>query len=275
MKHYIALLGLCGLFGVSATAAPVVDKRHWTESFDVGDRPTLTVNNIWGDVTVTRGESNQIEMTIESERRADNQRYFDRSLEMIPLKIEQSGDDVSFVVGQRRNWQNAPRCNGCRLYINLVVTVPRNITLDVATVNDGDVVINGITGRIAASNVNGAVSSRGLTACEELTTVNGDIDVQFVDNPGADCRIETLNGDIDLTLAPNSNVNFALELSNGKMRSALELTPLAVPAAVEHEVRDGRHYYDISQYAGLQLGRGGHLLTVKTFNGDVAVARNQ
>jgi hypothetical protein len=275
MKYVTTLMGLCGLLSAQAFAAPIEQKRNWIESFDVGSAPTLEVSNIWGNVTVTKGRSDRIEMTIESVRRAHDQASFDLSLEQIPLKIEHHGDAVSLVVGKQQDWRNAPRCHGCRVHVDLVVRVPQNTALTLRTINDGDIIVSGVRSRIAATNVNGSVSSRGLTQCDEIETVNGDIDVQFVDAPGSDCRIQTLNGDIDLTLTDDSDVNLAVDVGNGRLRSALDLSPQTLPAEVQHKVRGGRHVYNIEQSAGLQLGRGGHLLKLKSFNGDITVAGSQ
>lgn len=276
MRLLTILITLGTLASGQTNAAPVVEKRDWTQSFEVSTQPALSIDNIWGDITVTAGSSNKIEVSLESVRRADNQEYFDRSLELIPLEIGQNGDEVFIHVGrQQQNWRRSPRCNGCRLHLDLVVRVPRNTTLDVRTVNDGNVIVSGVSGRVTATNVNGSVSTRGLTLCDEVETINGDVDVEFAANPGADCRIETLNGDIELSLAQDANVNFAVSLQNGKMRSGLDLQPRATTASIEHTKRGGRHHYDIEQLAGLRLGRGGHLLTLKSFNGDVLIAKGQ
>lgn len=273
--RYALILGLCSLLSAPALAEPVTQKRNWTESFDVSDTPSLSVNNIWGNVTVTAGNGDRIEMAIESVRHAHDQFNFDRSVEQIPVKIEHNGDEVSFVVGKQQNWRNAPRCHGCRVHVDLVVTVPENTILDVSTVNDGNIIVSGVRSRVAVTNVNGSVSSRGLTQCDEIETVNGDIDVQFVGGPSSDCRIQTLNGDIDLTLNDDANVNLAVDVGNGRLRSALDLTERATAPEVEHKVRDGRHIYNIERSAGLQLGSGGHLLKLKSFNGDITVAGSQ
>lgn len=264
---------LAVLSSAGAIAAPVTEQRDWNETFDVGSDPVLSIDNIWGDITIKAGGGDRIEMSIRIVRQADDQESFDRSLEQIPLAIEQHGNGVSLRVGRDyRGWRDRPRCNGCKLRVDLVVSVPADASLDVSTVNDGDIVIAGITGRVTAANVNGSVSVGGLTQCIDVETINGDLEIEFVMSPQTDCRIETLNGDIDLSLSADADVRFAVELSNGKLRSTLDLAPYAIPASVSQTTRDGRNYYNIEQLAGLQLGRGGRTLTLKSLNGDVRVA---
>ncbi|MEL7311302.1 MAG: hypothetical protein AAFN07_07325 [Pseudomonadota bacterium] len=278
MKRTISNLSAMGLLLVSATAqtAPIVDEKKWTESFEVGDAPRLTVDVIWGDVIVEKGRSDRIEMTIESVRRADDQVSFERSLEQIPLNIGQDKDDIYLRVGRDwRHWNTLPPCRGCSVVVNVVVRVPSNTAVDVSSVNDGEVIVSDVAGVVTASNVNGGVSTSGLARCETIESVNGDVLVGFVQSPQRDCDIETLNGDINVSLPSGANADFEVSLSNGRMRSEIDLSPKSMPAQVEHVQRGDRHHYEIEKRAGLRVGRGGKALTLKSLNGDVLVERSQ
>lgn len=267
---------LAALISSAAAAEPVIEEQDWTESFPVGSKPTLTIDNIWGDVIIRTGSGDAIEMAVQSVRQADDAESFERSKELIPMRVAHDGDDVYFRVGRdQERWWNGERCNGCKVHADLVVTVPENTALDVRTVNDGDVSITGVAGRVTASNVNGSIATWGLGQCEHVETVNGDVEVRFAKSPASNCHIETVNGDIELSLSRGTDANFAVSLFNGKLRSNVDLSPNALPATVERRSRNGRTYYDIEQLAGLQLGSGGNTLTLKSLNGDVIVSRSQ
>ncbi|MEL7025086.1 MAG: hypothetical protein AAGL69_15225 [Pseudomonadota bacterium] len=278
MKRPTLLFGSLGLALLSATAQakPIVDEKRWTETFDVSDAPRLTVDVIWGDVIVERGNNDQIEMTIESIRRADDQTSFERSLEQIPLRLAQDGDEVFLRVGRDwRHWNELPPCRGCSVTVNVVVRVPTNSAVDVSSVNDGRVIVSDVAGMVTASNVNGGVSTSGLSQCAAIESVNGDVIVGFAQSPLDDCDIETLNGDINVSLPDGAHADFAVSLANGKMRSEIDLTPRAMKAQVQHTQRGDRHYYEIDKRSGLRLGRGGSTLSLKSLNGDVLVERSQ
>lgn len=273
-KIRMALL-LAGLSSSAASAAPVVEEREWTETFDVGQTAAVSVANVWGNVTVEPGRSDRIELAIRSIRRADDQVSFDRSLEQIPLRIGQDGDGVALRVGRDwDDWRTRERCRGCELRLDIVVKVPRNANIDVRTVNDGDVIVRDIDGAVTASNVNGSVKTTGLSRCEFIETINGDLEVSFDSAPVTDCHLATLNGDIELSMAQDANVSFAVDLVNGKIRSEMDITPSEVPATVKRTTRDGRNYYEIEQAAGFEMGRGGKTLTLKSLNGDVLIERS-
>ncbi|MEO1320746.1 MAG: hypothetical protein AAFV30_09295 [Pseudomonadota bacterium] len=277
MKHITHLALLATLASAPALADGVIDEKDWTETFDVGGNPSLTIDNIWGNISIKPGPSDEIAMSIRSVRTADDAVNFERSLELIPLRIAQEGDDVYLRVGRdhERQWWNDYRCDGCRLHVDLEVTVPANTALDVKTVNDGDVRIWGVEGRVTAANVNGSITTKGVTQCTHVETINGDVEVTFTQSPSTDCRIETLNGDIALDMAPGADANLAVSLFNGKILSEVDLAPREMAATVERRTKNGRNHYDIEQLAGLRLGRGGKTLTLKSLNGDVLVARSQ
>ena len=268
-------IALIALVSGAAAAAPVVDASTWTETFDVGNAPSLIVDNIWGSITVERGRSDTIQMSIAAERRADDAESFERSKELIPLRIAQDGNDVFVRVGRdKQDWWDEARCEGCRLSVDLVVRVPAGTRLNLATVNNGDIQITDIEGSVTASNINGSIATVGLSRCERLESINGEIDVAFAGSPATDCHIETLNGDIGLLLRDDANAAFEVSLFNGDMRSGLELAARQTKATVEKTQRGGRNHYDIEQLAGLELGRGGKTLTLKSLNGDVIVERS-
>ncbi|MEO0345697.1 MAG: hypothetical protein AAF229_05520 [Pseudomonadota bacterium] len=276
MKRIKHLALAATLASAPALADGVTDEKDWTETFDVSGSPSLTIDNIWGNISIKPGSGNQIEMAIRSIRMADDAESFERSLELIPLRIAQDGNDVYLRVGRdQEKWWNDYRCDGCRLHVDLEITVPANTALDVKTVNDGDVRIWGVEGRVTAANVNGSITTKGVTQCEHVETINGDVAVTFTQSPSTDCRIETLNGDIALDMAPGADANLAVSLFNGKILSEIDLAPREMAATVERRTKNGRTRYDIEQLAGLRLGRGGKTLTLKSLNGDVLVARSQ
>ncbi|MEL6199414.1 MAG: hypothetical protein AAFR09_04310 [Pseudomonadota bacterium] len=276
MKRITHLALAATLASAPALADGVTDEKDWTETFDVGGNPSLTIDNIWGNISIKPGPSDEIAMSIRSVRTADDAVHFERSLELIPLRIAQEGDDVYLRVGRdQEKWWNDYRCDGCRLHVDLEVTVPANTSLDVKTVNDGDVRIWGVEGRVTAANVNGSITTKGVTQCTHVETINGDVEVTFTQSPSTDCRIETLNGDIALDMAPGADANLAVSLFNGKILSEVDLAPREMAATVERRTKNGRNHYDIEQLAGLRLGRGGKTLTLKSLNGDVLVARSQ
>ncbi|MEN7343423.1 MAG: hypothetical protein AAAFM81_10790 [Pseudomonadota bacterium] len=248
-------------------------ERVFTETFEVGSNPELTIKNIWGNITVLRGKPGRISVEVSEDRSAADREAFDLSLEMIPLRIEQQGDAVSLIVGRRRENQDQHwHCDECRAQYQFVATVPANTTLNLKAINDGDVTVSDIDGVVSARNVNGSVFVEGLRDCDSLKSVNGEINASLNASLPSDCNVETVNGDITFGVSPKSDFRLALTQMNGRVYSEIDVDELDVEPAIETKKRGGRLHYKIRQPAGLRVGNGnGATFHVESLNGDVSI----
>ena len=276
MNKMIIVISLALLISSSCYAAERVEKsKTWTETFPVrSDKPSLKIDNIWGDVNVRPGKSGEILVTIEEKRSAPDQRRFDHSVETLGLNIEADDSGVDLYVGnQNRDWHGRNHCRGCEVNYKFDVVVPVDTYLDVSTVNDGHIDIADIKGNVSADNVNGSIAVTGMYNCDELNSINGEVDLAFKTEPGENCNISTINGDITLKLPKNSGIDVAMDLFNGRMLTQLPVDPLTLPAKVEHTEKNGRHQYRIEQHAGLRIGAGGPTFTISSMNGDIRIQK--
>jgi hypothetical protein len=260
---------------VGLAAERVERSETWTDSFEVTtDKPSLEIDNIWGDINVRPGKPGEIRVTIAEHRSAPDQKRFDRSLETLPLNIETDEDGVIMYVGHPdRDWHGWQNCRGCEVNYRFEVVVPVGTQLNVSTVNDGNIDIAGIKGNVSADNVNGSIAVTGLYNCEEMNSINGEVDLDFKTRPVENCNISTINGDITLKLPGNTGMDVAMDLFNGRMVSQLPVDPLSLPAKVEHREENGRHQYLIEQHAGVRIGAGGPTFTISSMNGDIQIQK--
>lgn len=273
----IQITALVLVFSAAQGAEPVSSENSWTESFTVASAaPSVRVDNIWGNVKVTAGPPGQVVIAVHEHRSAPTQALFDLSLELIPLEILADETGVSIAVGDNteRNWRRFDRCRNCRVDYHFELTVPAASHVDVATVTDGRVTVDGVAGQVTASNVNGPVRISGAHECGTLESVNGEMSVTFANPPTDDCALETVNGDIDVQLPATAGLDVALNLFNGRVRSDVDVEPLSLPAEIERSEEDGRYRYRIAQPAGLRLRGGGPLFSFSSMNGDIRIRTN-
>ena len=278
MKTIISLTLAFALFASIADAAtPVTEHRNWNETYAVNTpTPTLDVSNIWGSVKIRAGKPGQISVAADELRYAASKEMFDRSLEMLRVVIEADSYGVLIDVGQRdERWQRNYSCDDCRVDIQFEISVPPGTTLRVGTVMDGLVDIDGITGVVTASNVNGPVKVNGIRNCESIESVNGSVDIGFVASPALDCNIETINGDITLDVPGDTSLDVTLDLFNGEVISELAAGPLDMAATIERTNENGHNQYRIEKLTGLRLGAGGPTYSISSINGDVRIQKNQ
>lgn len=278
MINYVAGTTLTALFAANVLAAESVsESRVWTDEYSVSSvAPKLTISNIWGSVRVRSGPEGKISVTVDERRSAPNQIFFERSKELLKLSVDADSDGVSIIVGERsRVWRNREPCPECRVDYQFDVIVPPGTRLDVGTVVDGAIDVAGVAGTVSARNVNGPIRILELQNCQMLESVNGAVDLDFLQAPGENCDIETINGDVTLTLPDGSGLDVALDSYNGRLFSGFKVNSFALPAQVEHTRDDGRHRYRIRQAAGLRLEGGGPVFSISSLNGDIRIQKYQ
>lgn len=252
----------------------VEESKTWTETFPVGSKPTLEIDNIWGDVKVRPGQPGEIVVTISEKRSAPDQKRFERSLETLQLNTDADDTGVVLYVGNHdRDWHGRDNCRGCRVDYQFDVVVPVDTQLNVSTVNDGRIDIAGVSGSVSAGNVNGPIAVSKMRNCSELNSVNGEVSLDFAAPPGENCNIETINGDITLTMPDDSDFDVSMDLFNGRMLTQLPVDGLSIPAKVEHIESNGHHQYRIEQQAGVRIGAGGPTFTISSMNGDIRIQK--
>lgn len=272
---------------IVATASVIVTSPAWsdavtrmdsfTQVYEVTTKtPALEVSNIWGDVRVRPGKAGQIVVSVKEDRRAANQRNFDRSLELIQLNVEADDDSVYLRVGNpEERWSQTNQCRDCRVEYQFDIEVPPDAVLDVSTVNDGAIDVSSIRGVVNAGNVNGPVYVESIQNCQEIRTVNGPVNVSFAVAPRKDCSFMTVNGDVTVTVPSDGALEVSADLFNGDIYSEFTVEPMSRATEVERVNKKGKNKFVLKKSSGFRIGTGGPLYSVKSMNGDLSIRKAQ
>lgn len=154
---------------------------------------------------------------------------------------------------------------------DLVIRVPLNTALELHTVNNGDIRVEGVSGEIDAANVNGDIVFVRVAGAVTAHTVNGKVAASFNRLDGKNpLSLVSFNGDIDLTLPADAKASLKMSINNeGDIYSDFEL---ALQSKSEKTVEDGRHGHfrlNIDKPVVAALNGGGQEITLNTFNGDI------
>lgn len=152
---------------------------------------------------------------------------------------------------------------------NFTVKVPSGINVEVSTVNDGNVTVENVKGKVKAENVNGAIRLSALAGQTYASTINGDVDVEYSRNPSQDSRYYSLNGDINALFVKGLAANVAFKSFNGDLYTNVQQLE-GMPAVIEKTKSDEGTSLKIGRNR-FKVGNGGALLDFETFNGDVIV----
>jgi hypothetical protein len=236
---------------------------------------TLSIDNVFGPVTVRAGGGERVVVVIRRTWSADDAAALERAKREVTLEVRESPERLELEQdgpfrredGRRHGWDDP----GYEVEWAWEVTVPAGVALEAATVNGGALVIEGVRGPVSASNVNGGVRLSGLGGRASASTVNGDLEADFEAVLAAPAKFSTVNGEIELAFPRGLGAELAFETLNGEVYTDFPFESAAVPAAVEREGGRSGARYRLGRDTVVRLGGGGPRLACSTVNGDIVI----
>ncbi|MGH9361799.1 MAG: DUF4097 family beta strand repeat-containing protein [Thermoanaerobaculia bacterium] len=290
------LLGLCLLAAARPAGCAERGTTAWEEesrilreawTLSAGGR-TVEVDNYSGPITITAHAGDRVEAVIHETVAGRTPELLAAARQEVKLLLEQRADGVHLVVdgpfrcrdgeeggwddrwsGDWRGWERA----GYKVIYAFELRVPQQADLVLATVEDGDVRVTGVSGRFDVRNVNGDVTLERIGGASEAATVNGPLRVTFASNPSGPSNFTTVNGDVDVAFRTGLDADLRFKTMNGEAFTEFDYThrSLAAPAG---DRRKGRFVLQRDGAYGIRIGAGGTELAFATINGDILV-RNQ
>ena len=242
-----------------------------------GDKIILEVTKSIFAKTNERLEKGKTQIQLGVIDRADTLLFF---VEGTGAQFGRKGDAKNNSIGNRTEWgynwccNNNTNCDNCNCRtefdykMDFVLKVPSTVHLMVSTINDGNISIENVSGAVKADNINGSIKLNNLVREANVSTINGDVDIEYSSNPKKDCRFYTLNGDINAWFQKGLAANMSFESFNGSFYTNIDRLE-ALPAQVEKKNAgdDGIKYkVNGNRY---KIGSGGAFLDFETFNGNV------
>ncbi len=128
---------------------------------------------------------------------------------------------------------NSINFHGDNLYefrYDFKIRVPRDTKLDLRTVNDSHILVDGTSGDFRISNVNGGIEMREVEGSGSVSTVNGPVKVTFARNPTGATSFKSVNGTLDVSFRRGLNADVRMKTMNGGMFTDFPVTALPVAA---------------------------------------------
>jgi DUF4097 and DUF4098 domain-containing protein YvlB len=154
-----------------------------------------------------------------------------------------------------------PRMNGVRNQgwsVSFIVSGPRQLDLDVETVNGGITVAN-VAGDLSLATTNGGIRLDEVGGDVDARTTNGGMDVRLAGErwAGEGLELETTNGSISLTVPDG----FAADLRASTVHGGIDVDfPVTVQGRIGRRVE-------------AQIGAGGPPVRLATTNGGIEIRR--
>ena len=267
-----ALLAFAGV-----ARADVVDTRELDETIPVtaGQPLVVIVKNISGPIRVTGHDGNAVEMHATETVRGDLQADIERARAEMRLLTETEPGRVAFRVrrtdeerdgrGWGRGW------DGYSIEYDIEVRVPRGATIEVSTVNDGDVTDEDVNGEFRLNNVNGGVRLVRAGGAGSVQTVNGDVDASFARAPAEATSFKTVNGELDVTFPASMSAELAFHTLHGDVFTDFDVESVSAPPDVRRD--RGRYVLNTNRNSAFRVGAGGERHSFNTVNGDILVRK--
>jgi hypothetical protein len=161
-------------------------------------------------------------------------------------EIEEDDNEISLDTDWRMN------------KVVVVARVPRNASVELQTVNDGEIIVSNLTGNHELYNTNGPITATNISGSVIAESVNDTIDIGFTRiDPDNASSMESLNGDLILGLPAGIGVTTHLDTSRGEIYSDFEV-----------EVRE------TESVIVADINGGGPTVRMKSLHGDINIRKD-
>ena len=247
----------------------------------------LTVNNINGNIFIEGYSGNTIQVEVKKTIEGKSTAKLEEGKAQITLGIHEEGNevliynktpcsDVKYKKTNKGKWQwrtwknNCDWGSGIHFHFDFVIKVPYKTNIHVSTVNQGTVKVNNVTGEVNANNVNGSITLNQISGKTYAHTINGDVDIEYSQNPRKDSKYYSLNGDINAFFQKGLSAQLAFESFNGDFFTNIDNIQM-MPGVIEKKKKGKGVKYKIGSKTNMKVRNGNVLLDFETFNGNVFV----
>jgi len=274
----LAGLGLCfAQFSASAQEY----KTHISKEFTY-QKGMAGVYNLFGSVKVEGYSGNKVLMEIDETISADDQQTVEQGKREFKLEFEQKPDSIlAYISGpwntrphqDYKNW-NHQRKIEYKVKLEFVVKVPFNVDLDASTVNDGDLYVKNVYGKLNINNVNGKIDIVNAKGTTRAHTINGGVTVNYLAVPPDASSYYSINGELKVTYPSSLAADISFKSMNGQFYTDFQNVEVMPSKVTKSENKSGSSTtYKLSKLSDIRFGSGGKLFKFETLNGNVYIKK--
>jgi len=160
--------------------------------------------------------------------------------------------------------------------IDLVVQVPVKSSLRLACVNDGDIVVENVSGELEINNVNGNVTLTSVSGSAVAHALNGNLIASFREvTAGKAMSFSSMNGKVDVAFPADFKANVVLKSDNGEVLSDFDVKLDQGKKPIIQDSRDkgGKYRVQVEKAVYGTINGGGPEVQFKNFNGNIYIRK--
>ncbi len=277
------LLGLAGRAPLATSELPVRGEQTLRHTLPCPARESgpcrLQVDTLWGGITVRAHGAGTVEMVARETVRARSEERAAAARREVRLEIAAEAGVVDLFVNgpfrdrlDRRRWASQGEDPGYEVAYDFELLVPRETDLDLRSVLDGDVRVEGVRGDFEVHAVVGDVALLGGAGAGSIYTVSGDLRATFLAAPTGPTSFETVSGNIDVAYPPGLAADARFESTWGELWSEFEVVSLPVRPASRRRA-DGVWVIGTQDAPNVRIGGGGPLLSFESLSGTITLRK--
>ncbi len=232
-----------------------------------GSPATLKASLMSVSLLVTAYEGNEIVVVITHEaddgklERRDGMTRIPNS--SIGLSIEERGNIVEI----SNDWSHKAA--------RIEIQVPTDTSLELSTVNGGELEVEGVSGTHELQNVNGGIRAINISGTLVASTTNGDVTVSFRSlDAGTPMSFSTFNGNVDLTLPVGTAAKLLLSSGRGDILTDFDIVLEPQEAKITRSEDERGYRVRIEKQVVGRINGGDTEFRIKTYNGDIYVRKS-
>lgn len=251
------------------------------KEFNVSVNSVLAVYNVNGHVKVDGYDGDKVLLEVDKTISGKTPEILEEGLKEFKLVFEQKDDSVIVYIAEpwdsrphERRWNKNEKKNQYDHNLNFRIKVPKNLNLLVSTINNGDITVNDVEGYMKVNNINGAVAVNNAKNANEIHTINGDVNINYISLPPDNSKYYTLNGKLTVTFPENLSADCSFKSFNGELFTNFENVE-KLPSKIQKIVNNNGEgtTHKLSKGSRLRIGDGGKNLSFETFNGNIYIKK--
>lgn len=268
MKRFILSLIYCGLVCTITTEINAQTEDNLTIPLSKSNDPgNLEVKLLYGSITVNAHSGKDVIVKTTS-RSKQTSSVTKNGLKKIGssdggFSVEEFNNTVKIKAGPNNKRKD------------FTIMVPKNFSLKLGAVNNGNIVVNGVHGDMEISNTNGAITLNNIGGSVIADALNRDIVVTFeaIDS-GAPMAFTSLNGNLDVTFPSSVKATIKARTENGNVYTDFEMVQRTTSNVKENRNSKGVYKVNVDKWILGEINGGGPEMLFKTLNGNVLIRSN-
>lgn len=279
-KTYFILLAIVYSLNINGNlkAQEYNDKIKKELSFET-NKKVFVLYNLFGSVNINGVQGNTVKLVADRHLEAEDKTKLDKAKEELKVKMEKHGDTIIVYLKSpyldtrpRRNYNNNNRFpDEYSFSFDFDVQLPQDAEIRVSTVNEGDIHVKNIHGKLKANNVNGSISLEDISGQTKAHTVNGKVTANYTSNPDGNSSFKSINGDINIICGNNLSAIVDYQSMNGEFYTNYNIEYLPNKVEKTEKKKNNKTLYHLSHKPQIKIGDGKIKISLETLNGDMTV----